>query len=571
LRTCLYLAFAAASLLGPRPCQATWETTGDWKASGDDAIAVRTDGLATAWNAALRPGRSWSVYTHVAMRRGKQLIGSARLLFGDADRNARLAVNVQQRAGDLTTVEVQVFRRDGRTVLTSGWIPGGDADFALRVCRAGGSLKVALYGDKYVAYVARTPEIPPAVLDAIARFGVGAEAAEVRFSDLTFESPWAEPEHYTAQAEAAVDDLLTHFWTGGLTAGCIVPTSHGYPLPCSTPPGSARARGGLWERAMMAFAMDSLYRANGDPTISQRLRTEWTRLKTLFTPEELEAAGGPLHPACDDSGWDALYYLTLYRHSHDRAALDRAKGLLDNAFRRWLDGELGGGLWYNNQRQAKSLYAVAVVIAAFEAAEATGDTAMKDKALGCYQWMESNLLRPDGLYWADRGRAGPLGHDDPERIAEAGSVSFLAGNMAMGVLHARLYRATGDSLYLERALRTADGIAGKLTAGGIYLDDRDAWSNGTFAGDWAEDVLSLPGLDAAHRQLLQRTADSVYRNARTSRGYYGGSWGGPAEGPGSRWCVKGSRPEQITTSSSSVMMIVAAALAAKERPADRHN
>ena len=105
--------------------------------------------------------------------------------------------------------------------------------------------------------------------------------------------------------------------------------------------------------------------------------------------------------------------------------------------------------------------------------------------------------------------------------------------------------------------------------GGIYLDDRDAWSNGTFAGDWAADVLSLPGVDVAQRQLLQRTADSIYRNARTSRGYYGGSWGGPAEGPGSRWCVKGSRPEQITTSSSSAMMIVAAALAGEDRLAGR--
>ena len=346
---------------------------------------------------------------------------------------------------------MQVFQRAWHTVLSSGWIPGGDADFALRVCRAGGSLKIALYGDKYLAYVERTPEIAPAVLDAIARVGVGAEAAEVHFSDLKFQSPWAEPDHYTAQAEAAVDDLLTHFWTGGLQQGCIVPTSHGYPFSCPAPPGSTTSRGGLWERGMLIFAMDGLYRANADPTIAQRLRTEWTRLKNLYTPEELEAAGGPLHPACDDSGWDALLYLTLYRYAGDRAALDRAKGLVNNAFRRWLDGELGGGLWYNNQRQAKSLYAVAVVIAALTAAEATGDAAMKDKALGCYQWMESNLLRPDGIYWADRDRQGPLGHNDPDRIAEAGSVTFLAGNMGMGVLHARLYRLTGDKQYLQRA------------------------------------------------------------------------------------------------------------------------
>ena len=117
--------------------------------------------------------------------------------------------------------------------------------------------------------------------------------------------------------------------------------------------------------------------------------------------------------------------------------------------------------------------------------------------------------------------------------------------------------------YLERAMRTANAIAHKLTAGGIYVDDRDGWANGTFACPWAEEVLSLPGMDPAHKELLRRTADSIYRNARTSRGYYGASWGGPADGPGSTWCVHGTRPEQTMTSSDSVMMIVAAALTEK--------
>ena len=188
---------------------------------------------------------------------------------------------------------------------------------------------------------------------------------------------------------------------------------------------------------------------------------------------------------------------------------------------------------------------------------------MKDKAIGCYRWMESQLLRPDGIYWADRDRQGPVGKDDPERIGEAGSVTFLAGNMAMGVLHARLYRLTGEKVYLERAIRTADAVARKLTAKGIYVDDRDAWANGTFAGDWARDVLSLPGIEERHKELLLRTADSIYQKARTSQAYYGGSWSGPAEGPGSRWCMIGSRPQQIMTSASSVNMIVAAALVAE--------
>ena len=105
-----------------------------------------------------------------------------------------------------------------------------------------------------------------------------------------------------------------------------------------------------------------------------------------------------------------------------------------------------------------------------------------------------------------------------------------------------------------------------MSDGGVYFDDRDAWANGTFAGDWAEEVLSLPGIDGRHKELLLRTADSIYHKARTADGYYGGSWSGPADGPGSPWSMGGSRPQQIMTSGSSVNLIAAAALAEKLRP-----
>ena len=424
-------------------------------------------------------------------------------------------------------VEIEtVSRSKPRKVLTSQWIPGNDEAFAIRLSRVGSSLQIVVYGDKFLSYAEQSPEIPALVLDSISAFGLRAEAADVEFSALEFQSPWSEPGVQVVRAEAAVGDLLSHFWIGGLDQGSIVPTSHGYAVP-----DLSNARGGLWERAIMAFVLDTMHRATGDPTIARRLRGEWARLKRLYTVEELEAAGGPLHPACDDAGWDALYYLLLYRHSGDPDALQRAKGLVNNSFRRWLDAELGGGLWYSNERKTKSLYAVAMVMSALSIAEATGDAAMKDQALDCYRWMESQLLRSDGLYWADRDRRGPVGEADPQRIGEASSVTFLAGDMGMGVLHARLYRLTGDKVYLDRAVRTADAIAEKLTADGVYIDDRDAWTNGAFAGDWAQEVISLPGMADRHKKLLWHAADSIYLLARTSQGYYGGSGAGRPKAP----------------------------------------
>ena len=232
-------------------------------------------------------------------------------------------------------------------------------------------------------------------------------------------------------------------------------------------------------------------------------------------------------------------------------------------FPAWLDDELGGGLWYDNERTRKSLYSAAIVASALSIAEVTEDAAMKDKALGCYRWMEAELLRPDGLYWTDRDRQGPVGRADPDRIGEASSVTFLAGNMGMGVLHARLYRLTGDKLF--STVRSARPTLSRKNSLSTAFTSMTATPGPT---------ANLPAIgrptcfhcpaSARHRELLFRTATSIDQKARTSQGYYGGSWSGPAEGPGSRWCTRGSRPQQITTSASSVNMIVAAALAARD-------
>jgi hypothetical protein len=139
--------------------------------------------------------------------------------------------------------------------------------------------------------------------------------------------------------------------------------------------------------------------------------------------------------------------------------------------------------------------------------------------------------------------------------------------MAMGVVHARLFRDTGRDAYKERALRTAEAILAHETDGkGRYLDDRDAWANGYFMGEWAREVLTLPGIKSEHLDLLRRTAMAVYERSRTQNGYYGGCWSGPAEGDACPWYKAGAKPDQIMTSSSAVNVIVAAAALDNPRP-----
>ena len=73
------------------------------------------------------------------------------------------------------------------------------------------------------------------------------------------------------------------------------------------------------------------------------------------------------------------------------------------------------------------------------------------------------------------------------------------------------------------------------------------------------EVLSLKGIPPEDVAVLTRTALSIARKARTDDGYYGASWDGPAEGAGSVWWRKNSKPQQIMTSANSAHLIIAAA------------
>ena len=564
--------------IGPQPDMAGWKAGKEWgvvvRADSSKVYHADSQGKSIAWwvdQPAL--GASWTVEVDITITKtfGKlnwhDDSGSAGLglTTGSDSPTPLIEVELKPTSAKLFQMSISYRHQKGRPILVTGWLPATDIAFNLRLTRWPGvhCLHVSLTGDKGLRYDSDTPDINATDLDSLTVCGLLANSGQFEFCNPRIVSPTPALGHFQSMATAAVDDLLTHFWIGGPDTGYIVPTAHGYPGEDL----GKLARGGLWERGMMLFALENLYRATGDTLLLRRINADWQRTKKIFTAAEMEAAGGPIHPACDDSGWDAWMYLVIHRATGDTYALERAKGLINKAFERWSDGELGGSMWYNNERKRKSLYQVGVVMSALRIYELTRDENFRKRAIeDCYEWMETHLLRPDGLYWADYDKDGPIGAERPNDIREGGSVTFLGGNMGMGVLHARLYRMTGDDKYRLRALRTADAILNHLNDGkGTYLDDRDAWANGTFAGEWAQEVLTLPGIKEAHRDQLRATAEAIYHKARTPDGYYGGCWNGPADGPASHWSMVGSRPQQIMTSASAVNIIVAAAWLETER------
>lgn len=474
---------------------------------------------------------------------------------GISAKSSRIAVVFNRHPAGLTSVSVDV-KGARRRVLHSGWISGGDRVFDVTISRKSAdknALTLEIYGDNTFVYRETTPDL--GVADEVVK-GFGFAANQIPL-DITGITAGHMPQEgaYLAMAKTAVGDMINNFWTKGPSDGHIKTTWCGYPAE-SLPD----KHGMMWERALMVIPMYSLYRLTLDPVLESRLKAEWAFIQTLFTEEELSAAGSSLHPSVDDSGWSSLGYMYLYQATKDKAALQAAERMTDNAIARWRDNELGGSLWYNNEHSFKSIYQCGILMTLMSLWEIKGTDTAKNKFFDIYNWIENTLRRDDGIYWVNYSANGPDGSSRPYEIKEASSVTCLMANMAMAVINARLYRITGEDMYRVKALATADGMYEHETLNGIYLNDRDAWANGTYAAEWAVQVLTLPGIDKKHREILKKTADSIFAKARTQDGYYGGTWSGPADGLPSKWFSVGSRPQQIMTTGNTVNMLVAAAI-----------
>jgi len=357
---------------------------------------------------------------------------------------------------------------------------------------------------------------------------------------------------YLPMAEAAVDDLYDHFWIGSPSDGHIMPAWGGRP-------NTDHPHGSVWEHAQMLRTMMDLYRINQDPALLPRIESWWRWAVQSLDTELTTVGGGTNMNWSDDAGWSTLMYLDIYRLTEAPDALEKAKTLFDNVYERWVDDTYGGGQWYTDEHNQKAVYQVSQILTGLRIYDITGEESYRDRALALYKWVDSALARGRGLYYVDYDRNGPVKKNGPPE--PAASDTMLAGNMAMAVTAARIYRATNDRKYLDKAVQTANAILAIETDGGVYMNDRDANVEGFYVADFVSEVLTLPGIGPEHAETLRRTASSIYVNARTPNGMYSGNWSGPAQGPLAAWGKpgRGFRPDQIMISANSVHMIVGAA------------
>ena len=350
-----------------------------------------------------------------------------------------------------------------------------------------------------------------------------------------------------------------------------------------------------WEYGIILFGLETLYKATGEQRLKEYFLPQMKYVEEVIGLHHLlTVCGTDPNIANDDTGWSAMTMISTYRMSGYGSALGYARDIIRNSYEYFKDGDISNGLWYRLDDKynpdhiainQKCITCAALVLASLDLYEITKGSAECDEelfadTLTLYNWIEEKLARVgvkdygngkvsrvnDGLYYMSLGydteldAEYPKGVEDELAIYECNSISSLFGNMAMPVINAKLYNITKEKKYLERAINGANALINSkaYTGGDIFLNDRDAWCNSTFAGRFVSEVLTLDGVNSARASaLFKNTAEAILDNCVTEDGRYRGSWGGSG-----KW-DRTSGPNWMMTNGTTVHMIYAALLCEK--------
>jgi predicted alpha-1,6-mannanase (GH76 family) len=152
----------------------------------------------------------------------------------------------------------------------------------------------------------------------------------------------------------------------------------------------------------------------------------------------------------DDNDWVALAFAQRYQMAKDSVALTQAEALSKLVVYAWDSNPAhpcpGGDYWtqagWSHDRNTISNAPGAQL--ALRLYLATKNTSYRDTAQQRYDWVNSCMLAPDGLYW--------------DHIDLAGNINKMLWSYNQGMMVGAsllLYEATGEETYLQRAEQLA--------------------------------------------------------------------------------------------------------------------
>lgn len=471
----------------------------------------------------------------------------------------------------------------------SDWVIAEDEAFTVTLQKqAENRIALTIAGNSGYRKTA-TKDIDSGVMAQISRVGASTERSAVRITNVTVTAQTAHRD-YTALAKQTYQNLVKNYVDAN--HNWISPVRWGFQNGDRTNTGQTvhvSGVGEVWESTVMMMALDTyaqtLEIGSAQWTETARIIANTVNMLVSGYPEnQLTTATVAPNYAMDDCGWNVMGLLLGYYYNRELGnnaasakCLKLAKALFNSSYDTFYSAELGG-LSYTAKKADVSLYGATMALAGYYLNQIEPDTKIEKRYQDIYNGIEKLLRRPDGIYWCGVTAVGADGSGNPYGIGEAGSVSYLGGNMAMAVLNALL----GET---EKAEQTVLGIVRYETySNGAYLNDRDAWNNTFFLGMFVREVIRRDIAEDIAQRALDATVSAVLENACFEDGYYSAAWLGPREpsslgypsqgdysvdgrnnwgkGYNNNGLNIGSTPNQIMTTATTAHVLLAAALSA---------
>ncbi len=247
----------------------------------------------------------------------------------------------------------------------------------------------------------------------------------------------------------------------------------------------------------MAHAVDVLVdglRRTGDRRYAQRLEQLYDGL--------LQRNGGAWpNELYDDMEWMALAWLRAYQATGEPRYKEASQLLWQDIQTGWNE-QMGGGIaWQKSQLDYKNTPANApAIILAARLYQAFGDPDDWAWAQRIYEWQAANLVDPStGLVWDGMNRTGDGTIDKDWRFTYCQGV-FIGASVEM-------YRVSGDTAYLEAALRTFRVVLQEFTSSetGLLPEEGDG-DAGLFKGILIRYLVQLAQAAPDHPEIAEYVA-----------------------------------------------------------------
>ncbi|MGD0463831.1 MAG: tetratricopeptide repeat protein [Tepidisphaeraceae bacterium] len=423
----------------------------------------------------------------------------------------------------------------------------------------------------------------------------------------------ASTEHSRLQAgyEQVIRDLHYHWWDPNYAIPRIRPTRGGNSTAKSFDVGTidnAAAFPSFWQMEEYANIQYWNWKITHSSVTKAEIWSEWGYISHTFSDRALSSADKSfcIINVSDDAAWALNYLVQVYEVTRDQRALVDAVALLPSILNRFADpntsrvryGSLLAspyGILYATKSDdpdhqgSSTTYEIMIADSALYLYQQTHNADYLNYAIGTYDWTKKYMKHSTrGYYYCELDiRPTVNGTKNPHYLVPMGdyygspvrglSSSYSGGTMAMAVAAARLYKITGQEKYLAEARQiTSDYVRRDafLRPGNLFVNERDGWTDGFWAPAFADEVLTLPGVDSngLWKTALCNTALSII-SQRTPDGFYGADWSGPELNTNDRsmtWAEQATRctgsgagmalPAQIMTSSNSAAMVSAAEL-----------